>query len=63
MFYGCSKLSYIKCLATTGINQNNSTAKWVSGVASTGTFVKDSNATWPTGASGIPANWTVQPAA
>ena len=63
MFYNCSNLSYIKCLATTGINQNNSTTNWVSGVASTGTFVKNTNATWPTGNNGIPAGWTVQPAA
>jgi len=57
MFNGCFKLSYIKCLATTGINENNSTTNWVYGVASTGTFIKDVNVTWPTGNNGIPTGW------
>lgn len=60
MFYNCSRLSYIKCLAITRINENNSTTNWVSGVASTGTFIKDPNAVWPSGNNGIPAGWTVQ---
>ena len=59
MFQNCTSLNYIKCLATSGINTNNSTTNWVSGVASTGTFVKDPNANWPTGTSGIPEGWTV----
>ena len=59
MFHNCSRLSYIKCLATTGINQNDSTTNWVSGVASTGTFVKNTNVTWPTGVNGIPEKWNI----
>jgi len=57
MFNGCTNLNYIKCLATTGINENNSTTNWVQNVSSTGTFVKDTNATWPTGNNGIPTGW------
>lgn len=60
MFSGCSNLAYIKCLATTGINNNSSTADWVEDVKSTGTFVKAASATWPTGYDyGIPSGWTV----
>ena len=60
MFYRCSYLNYVKCLATSGINTNNSTSNWLNGVSSSGTFVKASTATWPTGGNGIPTNWTVQ---
>jgi hypothetical protein len=57
MFYNCSRLNYIKCLATTNIDTDN----WVSGVAGSGTFVKNASINnWPTGNNGIPANWTVQ---
>lgn len=56
MFKGCSKLKYIKCLAT---NMYNSTGNWVEGVASTGTFYKATGVNWPTGISGIPSGWTV----
>lgn len=59
MFKNCSSLNYIKCLAISGINTNNSTTDWVSGVASLGTFVKATTATWPTGNNGIPTDWTV----
>lgn len=59
MFNGCTALNYIKCLATTGLNNTNLSG-WVQNVSSTGTFVKDANTTWPTGASGIPSRWTVQ---
>lgn len=63
MFDKCTSLNYIKCLAVNGINLNNSTTNWVSGVASSGTFVKNSNATsWPTGSNGIPTNWTIEDA-
>ena len=62
MFFDCSSLNYIKCLATNGINTNNSTYYWVYGVASTGTFVKASSASWPTGTNGIPSGWTTQDA-
>jgi hypothetical protein len=62
MFYGCSKLNYIKALFTT-TPSTSYTNNWVSGVASSGTFVKNKNATWNvTGTSGIPSGWTVQTA-
>lgn len=58
MFNGCSKLKYIKCLAT--YIYNNSTTNWVSGVSVTGTFVKNPDMTsWTTGNNGIPSGWTV----
>lgn len=57
MFYGCSSLNYIKCLAINGIDAYDSTTDWVNGVASRGTFVKDENATWPVGNNGIPLEW------
>lgn len=59
MFYGCTSLNSITCLATEGINENESTSDWVNGVASTGTFNRASGATWPTGNNGIPSGWTV----
>ena len=60
MFNGCTSLNYIKCLAVNGIDPNNSTYNWVSGVASIGTFVKDSKANWPTGTNGIPEGWAIE---
>ena len=61
-FYGCTNLSYIKCLATNR-SAINSTNNWVKGVAATGTFVKNPNMnSWPTGVAGIPSGWTVQEA-
>ena len=58
MFYGCTNLNYIKCLATdkSAIECTNS---WVTNVASSGTFVKNSAASWTTGDDGIPSGWTV----
>ena len=58
MFYGCKKLSYIKCLA------NNPSATYTTnftggGVAASGTFVKAASASWPEGANGIPSGWSV----
>jgi hypothetical protein len=59
MFDGCSKLNYIKMLAT-NISAGSCLSSWVSGVASTGTFVKNPAMTsLPTGSSGIPKGWTV----
>ena len=59
MFYGCSKLNYIKMLATDNSGPfclNN----WVYGVSSAGTFVKNPAMTsLPTGTSGVPNGWTV----
>ena len=60
MLRGCTNLNYIKCLATSGINTNNSTTTWVQDVKSTGTFIKSSSATWPSGDSGTPTGWTIQ---
>ena len=61
MFLGCTKLSSVTCLAT-DISASNCTSGWLSGVAANGTFTKAAGMTgWPTsGASGIPANWTVE---
>lgn len=58
IFEGCSSLRYIKCLATSWVDDWQ-TLSWVNGVAATGTFVKAASATWNTGESGIPSGWTV----
>jgi hypothetical protein len=59
MFNGCTKLNYIKMLAT-DISASYCLYNWVKDVASTGTFVKNKDATWNvTGAHGIPSGWTV----
>ena len=59
MFENCASLTSVKCLATSGINTNQSTYSWLSGVSATGTFTKAASATWPTSSSGIPSGWTV----
>lgn len=68
MFQNCSKLNYVVCTASGGLDSSIATANWMSGVASSGTFVKSPNATvgstqtatqWRRGSSGIPNNWTV----
>ena len=59
MFYGCTNLKYIKCLATNLGEQNDkNTYYWVSGVSETGTFVKAADV-WSIGVDGIPSGWTV----
>lgn len=59
MFEGCTKLKYVRCLATSR-SVTTSTFDWLAGVASDGTFVKNSNATfWTRTNSGIPASWTI----
>jgi hypothetical protein len=59
MFRGCSKLNYIKMLAT-DISTYSCLNNWVNGVSSTGIFIKNPAMTiLPTGASGIPSGWTV----
>lgn len=58
MFEQCRSLNNIKCLATSGVNQNNLT-DWTLRVSSAGTFTKAAGVTWPTGTSGIPSGWTV----
>ena len=70
MFNGCSSLGRVTCLATSGINQNNSTSSWLSGVADGGTFIKAASASvgsgpsyrfWPEDSeNGIPSGWTVE---
>jgi hypothetical protein len=63
MFLNCTKLNYIKCLAT-DISAYCTTNYWISGVSSTGTFVKHPDMTsWSIGDSGIPEGWTVEDAA
>jgi len=58
MFYGCERLNYVTCLATTV--KSSSCDDWLSGVSSTGTFVKAASMTsWSSGVDGIPTNWTV----
>ena len=59
MFENCSNLHSIKCLATSGINENQSTYNWVYNVSTTGTFTKASGVTWPTGPNGIPSGWNI----
>lgn len=61
MFRDCSRLQSITCLATSGINSNNSTTNWVNGVSASGTFTAASGASWPSGNNGIPSGWTVLP--
>jgi hypothetical protein len=58
MFNGCKALKNITCLATEGINVNNSTNGWVISVGGNGTFTTKTAATWPNGNSGIPTGWT-----
>ena len=61
MFRGCTKLRYIKCLATA---LNGYTTNWVNGVQTTaGTFVKHPDMNdWSRGNAGIPNNWTIEDA-
>ena len=60
MFANCTKLNYIKCLATS-LSQYGSTGRWVINVAANGTFVKAANMTdWSSGDNGIPSGWTIQ---
>ena len=62
MFSYCSKLSSVTCLATSGINSNNSTNGWLTSaggqVAGVKTFTAASGAEWPEGNNGIPTGWT-----
>lgn len=66
MFNSCSRLNYIKCLATNPSQSNNDTAPtkdWVGSVPNSGTFIKNNNVTtWVINAVyGIPSGWTVLP--
>jgi len=58
MFNVCSKLNYIKCLAT-DISPISATTAWTLNVANTGTFVKKADIDWERGNNGIPTKWTV----
>ena len=61
MFSGCTSLSYVTCLATSGISGSNTT-NWMSNVADEGTFIKaaGNNVNWlMSSESGIPENWEV----
>jgi hypothetical protein len=62
MFSGCSKLATVTCLATSGINQSNSTRDWL---RDAGSQVEDktiytvSTANWQEGNNNeIPDGWT-----
>ena len=58
MFYGRSGFNKITCLATSGINTNNSTNNWLTNTASSGTFTRAPGVYWPTGNNGR-KNWTL----
>ena len=62
MFTSCRKLATVTCLATSGINQDNSTTGWLQSagteVEGTKTVYTSSSADWPTGNNGIPHGWT-----
>ena len=58
MFNGSSKLNKVTCLATSGINKNNSTTNWLSNTKTTGTFYRAPGVSWPTGNSGR-KSWTL----
>jgi len=58
MFDGCSKLKFIKCLAT-NISASNSHPAWTTNVGANGVFVTaDTPPSWPSGVNGIPTSWT-----
>jgi hypothetical protein len=62
LFYGCTKLRYIKAMFKV-LPESLYIANWVKGVAPQGTFVKNRTAAWnATGVSGIPSGWTVETA-
>lgn len=61
MFNNCTALEEVRCLATSGINENNSTGGengWMAGAKANGTFYKAAGATWPRSDYGIPTSWT-----
>jgi len=62
MFNYCKKLATVTCLATSGINQYDSTSYWLnvagSDVQGTKTVYTSSTADWPPSNSGIPNGWT-----
>lgn len=58
MFYGCSKFDKVTCLATSGINKNNSTSSWLASTSSIGTFTRAAGVSWPSGSNGR-KSWTL----
>lgn len=59
MFFGCSKLSNIRCLFDDRDgNAPQEYTNWTSGVAPQGTFVSNTNK-WKRGVNGIPEGWKV----
>ena len=62
MFYGCKNLKSVKCLATSGINENYSTINWLKNVAAKGTLyiASGTGAKWQQGVDGIPSGWTAK---
>jgi len=63
MFKGCGNLNYVKCLATSGINDNYSTYEWLANVYTRGGSLEiDQSATssWTEKSdNGIPSGWIV----
>ena len=59
MFSNCTKLNNVTCLAT-DVSATTCTSNWLKSVSSSGTFTKAASMNnWGSGASGIPAGWTV----
>ena len=59
MFYGCSRINYIKCSIQYSEFMSSYFTDWTNGVAASGTFNKLEAAEWPIGVNGIPTGWTV----
>ena len=60
MFYGCTHLNHIRCLAT-DISAKDCTFSWVRQMPDSGTFVQAAGAQWAdkNDGNGIPEGWTV----
>ena len=59
MFYGCTSLKTLTCLATAR-TANNALSNWVYNVPEGGTFYKAAGAEWTSDTSGIPVGWQVK---
>ena len=57
MFMRCTKLNYVKCLATNTFLTDD-TNRWLNNVSTTGDFYAPKGISWATGANGIPQGWT-----
>ena len=74
MFYGCSSLEWVKCLALNQSNgdnfitiggdtyhtSNSFTSTWMYNVKSSGTFISANGTSWLRDQHGIPSGWTVE---